>query len=135
MSQDVHIFSFLKYHHIVRQAVSIHLDSYKLNMRILTVLFHYQHLFSLQTLWWVFVHLYSLINVYLFIWLCRSWLWHVGSRTGIEPRPPALRAQSLNIWTTREVPICVLKNYFPVAFMSIEKEVDFGIVYLCCHIY
>ena len=47
------------------------------------------------------------------IWLCRIlvaargifWLQHVGSSslTRDEPRPPALEAQSLSHWTTREV--------------------------------
>ena len=62
-------------------------------------------------------------------------MWDLVPWPGIEPRPPALGAQSLKHWTTREVPICVLKNSFPAVFMSIEKEVGFGIVYVFCHIY
>ena len=31
-------------------------------------------------------------------------MWDVSSRPGIEPAPPALEAQSLNHWTTREDP-------------------------------
>lgn len=68
MSQDVHIFSFLKYHHIVHQAVSIHLDSYKLNMRILTVRFHYQHIFFTAN-FMVGICAFILFNKRLFIYL------------------------------------------------------------------
>ena len=31
-------------------------------------------------------------------------MWDTNSSTGIQPTPPALEAQSLNHWTTREVP-------------------------------
>ena len=31
-------------------------------------------------------------------------LWELVPRAGIEPGPPALGAQSLSSWTTREVP-------------------------------
>lgn len=47
MSQGMYIFSFIRYHHIVFQVVCIHLHSNQLYIRILAVLFHYQHLFSL----------------------------------------------------------------------------------------
>ena len=32
-------------------------------------------------------------------------------QTGIEPKPPALEAQSLNHWTTREVPLLRIFMY------------------------
>jgi len=39
--------------------------------------------------------------------------------TGIDPRPPAVGAQSLNHWTTREVPINVFwVNQSVIAFLS-----------------
>ena len=48
---------------------------------------------------------------YLFIWLVAQGLscgmWDLVSWPGIEPRPPALGAQSLSRWATPEVP-----NYF-----------------------
>ena len=31
-------------------------------------------------------------------------MWDQGPRPGIKPRPPALGAQGLHHWTTREVP-------------------------------
>ena len=37
-------------------------------------------------------------------------------RSGIEPGPPALGAQSLTHWTTREVPACVIS--FVTSFLS-----------------
>ena len=60
-------------------------------------------------------------NIYLFIYLAVLGLsCHVRAlscgmqdlvpRPGIEPGPPALRAQSINRWTTREVPIDVFLN-------------------------
>ena len=39
----------------------------------------------------------------------RNSTWDLFSRPGVKPRPPALGEQSLNHWTTREVP-CV--TYF-----------------------
>ena len=36
--------------------------------------------------------------------------WHVGlSLPGIEHVPPEVKRQSLNNWSTREVPVCLLK--------------------------
>ena len=32
------------------------------------------------------------------------YMWNLVPQAGIEPRPPALEAQSLSHWTTREVP-------------------------------
>ena len=55
-------------------------------------------------------------------------LWHVGSNfltrdliswQGIKPRSPALGAQSLSYWTTREVPISVT---FSVELMSLRGK-------------
>ena len=48
---------------------------------------------------------------YLFIYFWLHWVfaaarvWDLVPRPGIEPRPPALGAWSLNHWTTREVPV------------------------------
>ena len=58
--------------------------------------------------------LFLFLFIYVF-WLRQSKLRHVGSlvaarmrdlvpRPGMEPRPPALGAQSLSHWTIREVP-------------------------------
>ena len=54
------------------------------------------------------------LNIYLFIWLllvlvvaCGIFscgMWDLVPWPGIEPGPPALGAQSLSHWTTREVP-------------------------------
>ena len=54
------------------------------------------------------------IFIYLFIWLCQVLveafgifscvLWDPIPRPGTESRPPALGAQSLSHWTTRQVP-------------------------------
>ena len=38
------------------------------------------------------------------IWVFSCSMWNLVSRLGIEPRPPALGAQTLTYWTTREVP-------------------------------
>ena len=55
---------------------------------------------------------FFLIYFYLFIWLCQVFvvacelscsMWNLVPWPGIEPRPPALGAQSLGHWTTREV--------------------------------
>ena len=50
------------------------------------------------------------IFIYLIGW---SQLWHVGSSslTGIKPGPPALGAQSLSNWTTKEVPPYFIYNF------------------------
>ena len=32
-------------------------------------------------------------------------MWNLVPQPGIEPAPPALEARSLNLWTTRKVPI------------------------------
>ena len=55
---------------------------------------------------------FFLIFIYLFIWLHRvlvaARMWDLVPRPGIEPRPPALEAWSLNHCATREVPIPLL---------------------------
>ena len=48
--------------------------------------------------------------MYLFIyWLCRTTCRILVPWPGIEPVPPAVKAQSLNHWTTREVPTQLLQ--------------------------
>ena len=39
-------------------------------------------------------------------------MWDLVPWPGMEPGPPALGARSLNHWTTREVPIFILKSSF-----------------------
>ena len=41
-------------------------------------------------------------------------VWDLSPSPGIEPRPPALGAQSLNHWTIREVPQLILVINFDV---------------------
>ena len=66
-------------------------------------------------------------NIYLFIWL--FWVLFAAHRMfscgmcdpvpwwGIEPGPPALRAQSLSHWTIREVSDMLLLNKVYILFM------------------
>ena len=75
-------------------------------------------------------------HMYLFIWLCGlrcstldpwSSLWHVGSRslTGDQTRAPALGAESLSHWTTREALVTVTFKVFSNKLMwngSTEHE-------------
>ena len=52
-------------------------------------------------------------------------MWHLVRWPGIEPRPPALGAQSLTHWTTREVPInCSLNipGTFPTFFCPLSSQ-------------
>ena len=61
-----------------------------------------------------------IIIYYLLIWLCwvlvAAWeifsseMWDLVPWPGIEPRPPALGAQSLSHWTTREVPVFIFRH-------------------------
>lgn len=72
--------------------------------------------------WYGFFPLFSFLKYFIYlavpdlIWDLQSLLWHEGSLVvcsmwdlvpwwGIEPRPPALEAQRLSYWTTREVPV------------------------------
>ena len=48
------------------------------------------------------------------IFSCSTWALLVGA-CGSEPGPPALGAQSLNHWTTREVPGTFLDCFFLIA--------------------
>ena len=53
-----------------------------------------------------------------------SQLWHVGSsipNQGLNPGPPALGAQSLNHWTTREIPELLFLNFLFSIFFSQES--------------
>ena len=57
------------------------------------------------------------IFIYLFIYLAASGLscsmWDLVPQPGMEPGPPALGAQSLSLWTTREVPERFFKKLVP----------------------
>ena len=72
------------------------------------------------------IHLECAICFYVFLTLLCV-MWDLSSpcgilvpQPGIKPVPPVVGAQSLNHWTTREVPLCVLfgfticnfKNFF-----------------------
>lgn len=46
--------------------------------------------------------------LFVYFWPCHvacEGMWDLVSWLGIEPKPPALGAQSLNSWTAREVPL------------------------------
>ena len=45
-------------------------------------------------------------------------MWGLVPRPGIEPRPPALEAQTLRCWTTREGPSCSLLLHPPSDFAA-----------------
>ena len=45
--------------------------------------------------------------VYLFGLQVACGMWDLSSPPGIKPVPPAVKAQSLNHWTTREAPFCL----------------------------
>ena len=51
-------------------------------------------------------------SFFVVFWPCRVTCGISVSRPGIEPRPPALGAQSLNHWTTREALYLHLKGAF-----------------------
>lgn len=51
----------------------------------------------------VCVLLFNLKKIFVYLWPCQH-LWDLSSQPGIEPEPPPFEAQSLNYWTTREVP-------------------------------
>ena len=47
---------------------------------------------------------------------------------GIEPVPPALEAQRVNHWTTRDVPVCgcsreLFESAFPVRLLTFQAAV------------
>ena len=46
-------------------------------------------------------------------------MWDLVLRPGIEPRPPALGAWSLNHWATSEVPMVLFYLVVVVAFISL----------------
>ena len=60
---------------------------------------------------YLFIYLFKILNYYLFIWLLKGYfncsMWDLVPGPGIKPRPPALGAQRLNHWATREVPVCL----------------------------
>ena len=65
---------------------------------------------SYQTCDWQILFSHSVGCFYLFKYLLRWWYWLffffcqiLVPQPGIKPMPPALKAQSLNHWTTREV--------------------------------
>ena len=71
-----------------------------------TVRFFKKYLFN-----WLYRVLGAGSFLFFFFFSCSIWtlsgdMWNLVSWPGIEPRPPALGAWSLNHWTTREVPIC-----------------------------
>ena len=52
-----------------------------------------------------FIYIVFLVSYFVFIfWLHHAAFGILVPQPGIEPSPPALEAQSLNHWTTREVP-------------------------------
>ena len=85
--------------------------------------------YELGALWYilvycVFISLFTYFTIYLFIWLCQvlvmasrifscimqtlsCGLWDLVPWPGIRPGSPALGAQSLNHWTTREVSVLI----------------------------
>ena len=73
-------------------------------------------------------------KINLFIWLCQILvaacrvfscrMWAVVPRPGIEPRPPALGAQNLSHWITKEVP--------GPLFLSLTFEHGVSWQSLCC---
>ena len=50
----------------------------------------------------------SFCNFYHFFWWCHSAYGILVPQPGIEPAPPALKVQSLDNWTAREVSVCGL---------------------------
>ena len=84
------------------------------------------------------------LNIYLFIWLCQVFVlacrifscdvWDLVPWPGIEPRPPALGAWSLNHWITREVPLIALMLIFQSLGLSqvfpLEQELHFWLLLL-----
>ena len=92
---------------------------------------HNLTLISSQSHWWHFRALgismnsypISFFKIYLFIYLAvpdlRCGMRDLGPWPGIEPGPPALRAQSLNCWTTREVPDPISVNLRKIMYLSV----------------
>ena len=48
----------------------------------------------------------------------------LAPQAGIEPRPPALGAQSPNLWTTREVPVLP----FNLSILKLAKKPVFSLM-------
>ena len=65
---------------------------------------------SIQICWSIYppANTTGLKNIYLFVLGLSCGIWELVPWPGIKPRPPALGAQSLSHWTTREVPTIVL---------------------------
>ena len=58
-----------------------------------------------------------------FPWCCHTACEIVVPRPGIEPGPSALKVQSLNLWTTREVPRCfpfILSSLAPALLIPLQ---------------
>ena len=64
---------------------------------------------SFQILWLCFIYLFLILKSFIYFnWAALGLsccMQDLAPYPGIEPRPPALGAQSLSHWTTREVPM------------------------------
>ena len=84
--------------------------------------------------WYYYLWPYLFLLIFIFIYLAALGLsgsvWALVSWPEIEPGPPALGAQSLSHWTTKEVPMALSlsyqithstwykKHHFPLVFIS-----------------
>ena len=87
--------------------------------------------------------LFFFFNIYLFIWqywvlvvACRIFscsMWALLPWPGLRPSPPALEAQSLSHWTTREVPVGSLLLIFKDLALLSPKESLFWYAFSIAH--
>ena len=61
-----------------------------------------------------------LVFLFVLFWSHRG-MWDLSPRPGIEPTSPALEVQSLNHWTTREVPVFLF--YLHIMYYLLTKDI------------
>ena len=72
----------------------------------------------------IWLHWVLIVAHRIFVAACGtfSWgMWDLVLWPGIEPRPPALGAQSLSHWTAREVPSLCFRHLMHISFLKINR--------------
>ena len=76
----------------------------------------------------------SWIHFFQIFWLCHASMWDLSLQPGMELIPPALEAQSLNQWITREVPRSPI--HFELIFVySVRWESNFILLHVDVHFF
>ena len=71
--------------------------------------------------------LFILFLLFIYVWPCHTACRILVPRPGTEPVPPAVEAQSLNHWTTREVPSRVLTTGPPGKCRPSSLKAEFSL--------